>query len=488
MNELFIEENIKTINKDNTNLLWNDYNSDQKKNIYSINEILEKDKIFYKKKIFNLGNIFLKKIWRKSKLNYVLDKNLEYFFLSSIFHQPAFYKNSLHLLTVKFLVIKEFIKKKKFSKVNINITDKNFSNLIKQYCVSKNIEVEVIYYKKNRYKNFFTKLNKSKDYLKKTILLISRINLREKEFIFDKNDILFFDIFTHFNIDSLKKGKYESFYWNSLVEIIKKNNLKVKWIHLFYSTKVTRFLSDANKITKILNEKEKYKNHLILQNLFSLKSFFKALITYLKITTKFLIFEKSLKIKKSSSLSGFNKILNPYLRDTFVGYTCLRNIFFYESFINLINKIEEPKLGIYIMENQDFEFILNHLWKKKFNCELVGFPHSNVRYWDLRYYFLKPNKFKNIYPNKVLIHSKDTLNWAKNIKINNTSALTVESLRYENLVMKKRSAKINNFKNFLVFLDMDEGEAKLLLKIFENNPNKNFYIKNHPASSIKKKK
>ena len=50
MNELFIEENIKTINKDNTNLLWNDYNSDQKKNIYSINEILEKDKIFYKKK------------------------------------------------------------------------------------------------------------------------------------------------------------------------------------------------------------------------------------------------------------------------------------------------------------------------------------------------------------------------------------------------------------------------------------------------------
>ena len=195
-----------------------------------------------------------------------------------------------------------------------------------------------------------------------------------------------------------------------------------------------------------------------------------------------MIFEKSLKIKKSSSLSGFNKILNPYLRDTFVGYTCLRNIFFYESFINLINKIEEPKLGIYIMENQDFEFILNHLWKKKFNCELVGFPHSNVRYWDLRYYFLKPNKFKNIYPNKVLIHSKDTLNWAKNIKINNTSALTVESLRYENLVMKKRSAKINNFKNFLVFLDMDEGEAKLLLKIFENNPNKNFYIKNHPAS------
>ena len=116
MSELFIEENIKSAQKGYTTLLWNDFNLDQKNNIYSINEIIEKDKIFYKKKILSIGNIYLNKIWRKSKLNYVMDNNFDYFFLSSVFHQSAFRKNSLHLLIVKFFVIREFIKKKKFFK------------------------------------------------------------------------------------------------------------------------------------------------------------------------------------------------------------------------------------------------------------------------------------------------------------------------------------------------------------------------------------
>jgi hypothetical protein len=100
------------------------------------------------------------------------------------------------------------------------------------------------------------------------------------------------------------------------------------------------------------------------------------------------------------------------------------------------------------MENLDFELILNHLWKKKTNSELIGFPHSNVRYWDLRYYFLNPKKFINIFPNKVLIHSKDTLDWAESINLNNKSTLAVESLRYEKLILKKDYLKIKNLQNF----------------------------------------
>jgi surface carbohydrate biosynthesis protein (TIGR04326 family) len=487
MIELFIEENIKAAKKGCTTLLWNDLNSDQKNNIYSINKIIDKDQIFYKKKILSLGNVYLNKIWRKSKLNYILDENFDYFFLSSVFHQSAFRKNSLHLLIVKFFVIREFIKKKIFSKVHINISDKNFSDLIYKYCISKNIKVEFNYHNKKKLNTFFLKLNRKKDYLKQLILLVSRISLKEKKFKINENDVLLFDIFTHFDLDNLRKGKYKSFYWNSLVEVIKKNNLKVKWIHLFYPTKTMRSLNDANKIINILNEEEKNKSHLILDNLFSLKSAFLALIKYLKIIVNYFIHKKSLRINNTSAFSGFNKILNSELADTFIGHRSLRNIFFYECFNNLIERVEKPKLGLYLMENLDFELILNHLWKKKINCELIGFPHSNVRYWDLRYFFLNPNKFINIYPNKVLIHSKDTLDWADNIKLNSKNAIAVESLRYENLILKKKLSKKNNFQNFLVFADLDESITEALLKIFENNQDKKFFIKNHPGSSMNKK-
>ena len=49
MNNLYIEENSQNVKKGNLNLLWNDFNSDEINKIYSINKILEKNKIFYRK-------------------------------------------------------------------------------------------------------------------------------------------------------------------------------------------------------------------------------------------------------------------------------------------------------------------------------------------------------------------------------------------------------------------------------------------------------
>ena len=484
MKELYIVEDIRTVKKGHTNLLWNDFNLDKNNNIYSINKLIEKDKIYYRKKILSLGNIYLNKIWRKSKLNFIIDNNFDYFFLSSIFHQSAYHKNSLHLLTVKFLVIRDFIKLRNFSKVYINISDNNFSKLIYKYCISKNIKVEIKYLNKNRFNSIFLKFIKKKNYLKQILFMISKISLKEKKFSAKKDDIIIFDIFIHFSLDKLKKGNYKSSYWNSLVHTIKKNNLKVKWIHLFYPSKTIRFLRDANKITKILNSKSKDTSHLILDNLFSFKSATKALIKYFKIVTIYLIHRKSLIIKKSSSLSEFNNILGPYISDSFMGHKLLRNIFFYECFNNLVNAIDKPKMGIYIMENIDFELILNYLWKKKINSELISFPHSSARFWDLRYFFLNQNNSKKLFPNKVLIHSKDTLDWAENIKISSKDIIPVESLRYEDLILKKNFIKKKIFKNFLVFTDLDETINKAQLKILEKYEDKNFFIKIHQGDSI----
>ena len=52
-----------------------------------------------------------------------------------------------------------------------------------------------------------------------------------------------------------------------------------------------------------------------------------------------------------------------------------------------LTKLGPQSLGIYLQENQPWEFALIQLWKKLNHNTLVGFPHSSVRYWDLRHYF-----------------------------------------------------------------------------------------------------
>lgn len=487
MNNLYIEENSQNVKKGNVNLLWNDFNSDEINKIYSINKILEKNKIFYRKKLIFVGNLYLNKVWRKSKLNYVIDDNFDYFFLSSIFHQSAFRENSFHLLLAKFFVTREFIKKNNPSKVYISIHDKNYSDLIYKYCVYKNIKVEVNNLGKFKINSFFLRFGKTKNFIREFLFLISKISLKEKKFKILDNDILLFDTFTHFDLEELKKGNYKSYYWNSLVDLIKKNNLKVKWIHFFYRTKQIRYLNDANKIIKKLNVKEKNNNHLLLDSLFSLRSAFTALFIYFKFLLSYFSNAKSLRIRNSFFYGAFNEILTPYLRDTFIGQRAIRNIYFFECFKNLVKRVDKPKFGLYLMENLDFEIILNYLWKKKTNYELIGFPHSSVRFWDLRYFFLNPKKFLNIFPNKVLIHSKDSLNWSENIKLNYKSTIAVESLRFEKLILKKRIHKKTNFKNFLVFGDLDERITLSMLELFDYQKNKKFFVKNHPGSSIIKK-
>ena len=227
----------------------------------------------------------------------MIDNNFDYFFLSSIFHQSAFRENSFHLLLAKFFVTREFIKKNNPSKVHISIHDKNFSDLIYKYCVYKNIKVEVNNLGKFKINSFFLRFGKTKNFIREFLFLISKISLKEKKFKILDNDILLFDTFTHFDLEELKKGNYKSYYWNSLVDLIKKNNLKVKWIHFFYRTKQIRYLNHANKIIKKLNVKEKNNNHLLLDNLFSLRSAFTALFIYFKFLLSYFSNAKSLRIK-----------------------------------------------------------------------------------------------------------------------------------------------------------------------------------------------
>ncbi len=488
MKELLITNDFKNIqNGFNKIILWNDFYSSTKKKVFSISTILEKDKINFKKKFLRLAYLYRKKTWKNSLLNNLIDDDFETFFLSSLFNQSAYVDNCLHFILIKFLVLADFLKKEKIKKLTINIKDRDISHLIEKYC-----EYKKITYNNISKKDFFFNFDKKKflkkiEYFYKIVQIIRKIKFKsQKEFHSQKGEILILDIFTHFNNSEAINGKFVSSYWGSLYNKIFQNNINAKWVHIFYAQKNIKNLKSANKCVDKFNIKLNNNAHFILENFFSYKDLFKAFKIYAKFFLSFLFNYQSIKIKHKSPFYGFNKIFHPYLIDTFIGYTAIRNIIFYLSIKNLIGEIKEPSLGLYIMENQTFEIILNHLWKKKFSSEILGFPHSCVRFWDLKYFFIKPEVNKFYFPNKVCIHSKDTYEWAKYLKLSNQQILDVESIRHENVQNSKKVQVNAPPKNIIIYGDLDDTSSYNLCNIIQNISNINFFFKNHPASSFNK--
>lgn len=60
-------------------------------------------------------------------------------------------------------------------------------------------------------------------------------------------------------------------------------------------------------------------------------------------------------------------------------------------FINLcehtLKRLPPQRLGAYLEENQGWEMAFAHVWRALGHGQLIGVPHSTVRYWDLRYFF-----------------------------------------------------------------------------------------------------
>ena len=145
---------------------------------------------------------------------------------------------------------------------------------------------------------------------------------------------------------------------------------------------------------------------------------------------------------------------------------------------------------IYLMENQKWEKILNfYCFNKKVTS--YGFPHSGIREMDFRY-FLNHNNIlmKKYLPSNLIVHSKDSLKWSKDINFNKKRIIKLESLRFLknkffNFKYKNKNNLYSRSKNCMIFLDIyDKNKSPILnvvKKLYDEKIIKNIYLKIHPT-------
>lgn len=88
-------------------------------------------------------------------------------------------------------------------------------------------------------------------------------------------------------------------------------------------------------------------------------------------------------------LTGDAAIVWPLFRDewadSIAGSHLMASVILLQGFERILGAQSHQKCGIYVMENQPWEFAFQSAWRSSGHGRLIGMNHSSYRYWDLRY-------------------------------------------------------------------------------------------------------
>jgi surface carbohydrate biosynthesis protein (TIGR04326 family) len=87
----------------------------------------------------------------------------------------------------------------------------------------------------------------------------------------------------------------------------------------------------------------------------------------------------------NSHLNIWPLCLNEW-EDSLCGKDAIKNCIQISLLEKVFKILPRQKKGVYIMENQPWEFALLYAWRHAGHGILIGAPHTVIRYWDLRYH------------------------------------------------------------------------------------------------------
>jgi surface carbohydrate biosynthesis protein (TIGR04326 family) len=187
-------------------------------------------------------------------------------------------------------------------------------------------------------------------------------------------------------------------------------------------------------------------------------------------------------------------------QDSMSGIPAMSNLLYFNLFEKAMSELPIQKRGCYLQENQGWEFGFISAWRSaKHNSFLIGFPHSTIRYWDLRYFFdSRSYKYKDScdlpIPDYIGVNGGVSKNAYLNSGFSQDKLIEVEALRYlylHNFSHKQHriTSGITKYKMVLIVGDyLKENTCKQLNLISEaltyiDQPIR-FIIKPHPAHLI----
>jgi surface carbohydrate biosynthesis protein (TIGR04326 family) len=189
--------------------------------------------------------------------------------------------------------------------------------------------------------------------------------------------------------ESAKDGRYESRYWGSLPELLRREKCKTNWLHLYIKDDILPDSKKTAETIRAFNSAGKgTQAHVTLDTFLSWRIVRQVVIDWVTLALK----GKRLKGLIASSADSMCRPLNLWplfdkdWRESMYGQTAMSNGLFRSLIDAAMNKLVTQRIGCYLQENQAWEFALIQNWRMASHGRLIGVPHSTVRFWDLRYF------------------------------------------------------------------------------------------------------
>jgi surface carbohydrate biosynthesis protein (TIGR04326 family) len=206
----------------------------------------------------------------------------------------------------------------------------------------------------------------------------------------------FISYFCNLDLGDANKGVYKSNYWANLPEVLRRDGVVSNWLHLNVGGESNIGSYRTSKIINAFNRKNNSEQvHVILETFLGFKVIIEWTMCWLKLMwLAFTLDRKMSKVIPCSENVNLWPLFVDEWRQSLVGPAGASNLIYSSLFKSAFKLLKKQNIGVYLLENQAWEFGFIQAWKASQHSRLVGYVHSSVRFWDLRYFF-DPRIFNN---------------------------------------------------------------------------------------------
>lgn len=479
-------------------IFWNETFKIDKKS-FSIIEILENrsDQIKnkYLKLIHDLG---------KSKINEVsvidflqIRNNFSYWWMTLLVEKSNWAKSPNITNTIKLMALEAFLDENNFNKIYVQSCNKKLINSLELLCQKRNLDLKIIRENKSVKDILALEICSSFFHFFRGVLWLVREILFSIPFALlghdqwhkSSPDNIFVSYLSKVEVECSNFKNFNTNFWGPLPNYLVKENISSNWLYL--PSRNFNFIATYKAFKKL----KKYKND---PNIYvTLSSFFKLSVLKKIIKDIFSILNKASKTKESlkKNTNIYWPLMQEDINRSLFGLEMFSSVFYFCLFEYVAEiTLKKPKI-IYLAESQPWEMGLLASFKFKENI-LIGFAHSTIRYWDLRYYndleCYKSDDFDLIpRPNYLAVHGVNDKSSLLKSGYPAQDIIEVESLRY--LYLNDLVYKDNNSGNkvLLVLGDFLRADTMFILSFLRSQEIQEYLdeveivFKPHPACDLK---
>jgi surface carbohydrate biosynthesis protein (TIGR04326 family) len=493
-----------------TPVLWRGFVSTDQPDAVSIPALIEINADFLRKRylgwVYELGEKYIQ--GKRLVEHLQLRPEFSYWWMT-LFAEKCNYSKSKQIDdAIRLMALDEWAKNQSISRVVLSTANHKLAECIRMWCTNLGVVFEWKQITKSiAPRSWVKQIYHAAPHTLQALAwlaryLIDRWQLRGvglKEWKETDGRITFFSYLFNLVPDEAILSRYKSRYWAHLPDSLQQEGCKTNWLHLYVKDELLPTSKQAAETIRAFNRTgPSEQHHVTIDTFLSISVVFRTLLDWCHLLWIGIRLRNKLRTVQGDRLNLW-PLFELDWRMSMFGQVAMWNLMTLNLFESALGCLPDQQRGVYLQENQGWEFGLIQAWQKaKHEC-LIGTPHSTVRFWDLRYFF-DPRSFcrsgsLNLpMPNQVTFNGPAALDAYKNVGYPMHDLVEVEALRYLHLcdtivkvasVTKPKNGPLRVLVLGDYLLGYTQLQMNLLVQALPSLPEAMiFTVKPHPACPI----